>query len=328
LTSDVIASDSVEGFAQATSRIWNIEFIQLAASRFRYRARFIATPRVAVYRERCNTPLHIRGELAPDLVAFLLPTDASLPCRLWGRDSVRGMHLPFQRFSGELDAVLDATYGNTVQAFGADFLDETARRCGYAFEVWEMPLGGFLVADPQQSRRLRRLVSRALTADPERSAEWWPSVGLLEDELAGTLLAVVSPPRLAGETAATPSRRAQVVRDCIEYARELDFKVSILELCSTRKIARRTLEVAFGEHLGVSPARYLRLCRYRHALSVLDCTEAGQSTVAKAALAAGFSELGRFAVEYRRLFGEKPSETLRRPPTDVPRIPGPAAAAT
>ena len=36
------------------------------------------------------------------------------------------------------------------------------------------------------------------------------------------------------------------------------------------------------------------------------------TTVTRAALASGFSQLGRFAVEYRRVFGERPSETLRR----------------
>jgi AraC family ethanolamine operon transcriptional activator len=37
------------------------------------------------------------------------------------------------------------------------------------------------------------------------------------------------------------------------------------------------------------------------------------TTVTEIAIDHGFGELGRFAIEYRALFGESPSESLRRP---------------
>jgi AraC-like DNA-binding protein len=52
----------------------------------------------------------------------------------------------------------------------------------------------------------------------------------------------------------------------------------------------------------------------RRALAVAD---ARAKTVTEIANDYGFGELGRFAVEYRKLFGESPSMTLRRP-SDVP----------
>ncbi len=48
---------------------------------------------------------------------------------------------------------------------------------------------------------------------------------------------------------------------------------------------------------------------------MLATTEPGGMTVSDAGLHWGFWELGRFAGQYRRLFGELPSETLSRAKT-------------
>jgi AraC-like DNA-binding protein len=42
-----------------------------------------------------------------------------------------------------------------------------------------------------------------------------------------------------------------------------------------------------------------------------------KSTITEIATEFGFWELGRFSLEYRRLFGESPSTTLRQAPKNV-----------
>jgi transcriptional regulator GlxA family with amidase domain len=53
----------------------------------------------------------------------------------------------------------------------------------------------------------------------------------------------------------------------------------------------------------------LRLSGARRALLSADCE---LTTVTEVAMCFGFVELGRFSVEYRRVFGESPSQTLCR----------------
>ena len=57
--------------------------------------------------------------------------------------------------------------------------------------------------------------------------------------------------------------------------------------------------------------RYLRNARFERARTALLRAEPEES-VTDIAAAWGFTHLGRFAIEYRRRFGERPSDTIRR----------------
>ena len=88
--------------------------------------------------------------------------------------------------------------------------------------------------------------------------------------------------------------------------------IQIADLCRALHLPRRTLQRAFTETLGVGPARYLTLKRLTAVRSALRGSDPEAITVTNVALRYGFWELGRFATDYRRVFGERPSETLTR----------------
>jgi transcriptional regulator GlxA family with amidase domain len=77
-------------------------------------------------------------------------------------------------------------------------------------------------------------------------------------------------------------------------------------------VSQKTLETAFKQVLGMTPARYLMLSRLNAAHRQLVDGQADELTVLKVALQWGFSHCSRFSAAYRQLFGELPSQTLRR----------------
>ncbi len=121
------------------------------------------------------------------------------------------------------------------------------------------------------------------------------------------------------------SRRALVrrVEDYLDASRGVF--PSISRLCEITGASERTLEYAFRDQRGLTPSRYLKLRRMNLVRERLRAAHSPETRVTDIALDCGFYDLGRFAGEYRSLFGELPSETLarsagtrRRPTVDQP----------
>jgi AraC family ethanolamine operon transcriptional activator len=105
----------------------------------------------------------------------------------------------------------------------------------------------------------------------------------------------------------------KIVREAESYVDARPFRpVHISELCSHLKVSRRTLHRSFEDVLGVGPGAFLRQKRLCFAHSALRRLDGRSGNVTQVATNFGFLELGRFAQQYRRLFGEYPNETLRR----------------
>jgi transcriptional regulator GlxA family with amidase domain len=82
-------------------------------------------------------------------------------------------------------------------------------------------------------------------------------------------------------------------------------------ICERCGVTERSLRKAFRFVYGLTPYRCLRARRMQQARQALLDAPTG-ATVTAIAIHFGFLELGRFSVEYRTTFGERPSVTLRK----------------
>ncbi len=94
---------------------------------------------------------------------------------------------------------------------------------------------------------------------------------------------------------------------------------SMPALCAALGVSRRTLERAFRDLLGVSPAQHLRLRALNAVREALLLCPPEPGIVTRIAIDHGFWHLGRFSLSYRRLFGERPTDTLGRAASTRPR---------
>jgi AraC-like DNA-binding protein len=100
------------------------------------------------------------------------------------------------------------------------------------------------------------------------------------------------------------------LRRAIDYMHaNLAEPITIADIAEGAGIAGRTLFQYFRHFKGTSPMRYLRDRRFEKVRDALQRAEPKEG-VASIAVRWGFAHLGRFAVEYRRRFGETPTQTL------------------
>ena len=113
------------------------------------------------------------------------------------------------------------------------------------------------------------------------------------------------------------------VKRAIDYMEaNLTSPIGLAEIATAAGGPGRTLLDHFNRYRGLSPMGYLRGARFARVREALRYAEP-EEDVTGIAMSLGFTHMGRFSVEYRKRFGESPSETLKQrrgvpPATDTP----------
>jgi AraC-like DNA-binding protein len=98
-----------------------------------------------------------------------------------------------------------------------------------------------------------------------------------------------------------------------QFIRENAVKpITIDDLVSVTGVSARSLYAGFHKSHNMSPMMYLKSIRLQRVHEQLKKSDPGISTVTDIAASWGFVHFGNFAADYKKKFGEKPSETFRK----------------
>ena len=107
--------------------------------------------------------------------------------------------------------------------------------------------------------------------------------------------------------------RSQIIHMSMDFVDQHGGEfLSVEQLASAAGVSERTLRDAFQQYFGVAPVRYLNRRTLHLVRKALKTANPAATTVTEIATQFGVWELGRFARDYCALFGELPSETLRK----------------
>jgi transcriptional regulator GlxA family with amidase domain len=101
------------------------------------------------------------------------------------------------------------------------------------------------------------------------------------------------------------------LRQALAFLRaNFHLKVALADVASACGLSQRAVQKQFESFLGVSPMAHLSRMRLTAVHDQLRQSH-GSVSISEVASRCGINHMGRFAVEYRKVYGELPSRTLR-----------------
>ena len=134
---------------------------------------------------------------------------------------------------------------------------------------------------------------------------------LVAAEAAHTAAALIADNCIDPQNSTEPDSGTALVMRAEEFLLgHLTSPVSAPDVAEHVGVSVRSLSRGFHARHGMGPIAFLRARRFEAVKAALRRATASETSVTEVALRHGFSHLGRFSVEYRRRFGESPSQTL------------------
>ena len=286
---------------------WQVEYLQLGQGRFHGRITLAQTARMQVLTKDWNTGMLVRGVAPPGIALLGAPLIGAGPSLIRGR-TIAENEIAFAASGVELDFRSLAAEHLFMIAVPEDLLERHAIR-----------LLGRPVTALSRGSRLR------MRAGPEELERWFAGLDLarycrqpatLEDPVTARQLEEKVVDGLLGLLATDERpfnsrggvRIAKEVEGCLRD--HLQDRLTIGDLCAALGVPERTLHVAVRSHLGLSPMALVKTMRLNAVRQALRSAAPG-TQVMDIAARWGFQHAGWFSQDYKRQFGESPSQTLR-----------------
>ena len=292
---------------------WHQTYDQLTAGSFVGGLTELCLDHMQVFVETTSHTLRQTCEVQKDAYWFGIPTCRGDSGRI-DAQIIGGDALAFRPGGVEFELLTSAGY----EIFGVVVKGEMLRRYAADVErvslVEPMPDTEVVTVGMARKERMCALL-RELFAHGAASAA--PLSSAARENLQASVLAELFDAGAlpaSSEPTAMPARarRQSIVSDARDYVlANRDRAVGVPELCERLHVSRRTLQYCFQDVLGMAPATYVRAIRLNGARRDLCNASRDCRSVQDVAAAWGFWHMSQFATDYRKLFGMRPSDTLK-----------------
>jgi AraC family ethanolamine operon transcriptional activator len=289
---------------------WALRYQQMSPGKFTGRLLQVYLPDVTLLREDTNIALHQRGRLDNDAYGFATAL-SDVPDLFFNGRQVPSCAI----MCGKVDDV-DL---NTPVNFSLLAIVVKRSLLNPLWEhMYQKPLAPWLerqlvlptTAVKVQSLRAAQLaILEYCSSNPQLQPDA-QALHQLRDEILIEWIEAIPSQVDTSELVSLARKKKLVDRACEIMMSSKDEPLSILEICSRVGTCRRKLNTCFQDVLGTTPVKYLRSLRLNGVRRAL-CAAGPNETIQNVASHWGFWHLSQFTADYKKLFGELPSSSLR-----------------
>jgi AraC-like DNA-binding protein len=307
------------GELEEAVRGWDLDFRHLGPPSYASRLFQALSPDVLLSYVRLGMPVLQEGGTPPGMRTFgILDPGVRVS---WARREVGAASLMSFGPGGSCESRTDSNFGAISVSVREEALARTSASLGLP-EITDLIEAGpqVLECHPGSLGALREALVRIIEFVERdlRPAQLRATQRELDAEVTSRILEMVAEGRPVAERS-TSAERSRILARSLEYLHDHPRQaLTVGALCDAVRCNERTLRRAYLERFAVPPRRYLKLMRLNGVQRELRSADPDEALVADVANHWGFWHMGDFAADYRRLFGELPSETLARRDRSTP----------
>jgi len=303
--------DDFDDFAESVT--WDLELKPLSSGKFRADLVFFGDNDIHIAETLYNKKLLQNGTV-PAGYTFAVHHPDSTPISWRHLDFPPNGIIVFPE-NREHYGVSEINHHPFTVTFSKSFLVNTGEKLGLPDLHRFLKKGEVLLCDPFLIHRIQTFLRSLCGAIKHTGGSFINTMISHETkwEIAGLLLNALACSKEMKSKKRQFYRRKIVTDRVLEYVDSNPaIPPNIPELCRIAEVDERTLRNFFYERFSLSPKKYIsyhRLNSVRLAIKAIDSSEMLISDIANEH---GYWHLGQFARDYKNLYGELPSETLKK----------------
>jgi len=300
----------IEQFGRAVG--WDLNFQQIEPGPLNARVIGFGHEEIQVMRVEFDLRFHQTGYPPMGPITLGLPDRMSGVLRWNGFETPPGVLINFNH-EKKLDCVNPHQFGGFVLFFNHDVLHDASKNLGFDDQLLEHALKERFWA-PQadehgQLRQILHTLEGVASRDGNEGLKSWETV--FNSDIAFQVIRILAKESVSPQSTDPKFRIAAMERAMMIIGDDTRPPPRIKEICKVVGASRATLERAFIDEFGVTPRSYIKSRRLSGARSQLIKTGPA-AVISDVANHWGFWHMGSFAADYRKQFGELPSQTLKR----------------